>query len=483
MKHKLICLLVLLPGLALMGLSAAAQDISTKGGISGTVVDTTGAVVPGATVTITGPIGERVVVTGSGGGYDVANLIPGKYTVKASLAGFKTASVSDVTVYVGKATSVRLTLSTGDVSEKIEVVGGAVEIDTSNTAVGANINSQVFQNLPIQRRVDNLFYLAPGVTESQAGGRANPSISGGSALDNLYVADGVNITDSSFGGLGVFSRVYGTLGVSIITKSGGREFRGSVYGFMQPSGLEATRKQPDDTRVNKVGELHHEQSFDVGVDLGGPLVKDKLFFYGNFNPSNRTEKVAGASNAGLAALGEFDRKYTTYNYAAKLDWNLAANHQLNLSIFGDPSHTDASAFRTLTIDNTTADSKLDYGTRNIAARYNGAITSSWSLNITGSAGKNHFDETGFDNYNQIVDRTRPARGNFTAIGLGFVEPTEGTTYRGTVDTTKQFSLGGNHSFSVGYQYQHGSYSGTRDRSGPHFTVPATNANGTFNPGA
>ncbi len=512
MKHKLICLLVLLPGLALMGLSAAAQDISTKGGISGTVVDSTGAVVPGATVTITGPIGERVVVTNSGGGYDVANLIPGKYTVKASLAGFKTASVSDVTVYVGKATSVRLTLSTGDVSETIEVVGGAVEIDTSNTAVGANINSQVFQNLPIQRRVDNLFYLAPGVTESQAGGRANPSISGGSALDNLYVADGVNITDSSFGGLGVFSRSYGTMGVginssyieevqvktggfepqygqsqggivNIITKSGGREFRGSVYGFMQPSGLETTRKQPDDTRVNKVGELRHEQNFDVGVDLGGPLVKDKLFFYGNFNPSTQTEKVAGARNSGLAAQGEFDRKYTTYNYAAKLDWNLAASHQLNLSIFGDPSHTDASAFRTLTIDNTTADSKLDYGTRNIAARYNGAITSSWSLNITGSAGKNHFDETGFDNYNQIVDRTRPARGNFTAIGLGFVEPTEGTTYRGTVDTTKQFSLGGNHSFSVGYQYQHGSYSGTRDRSGPHFTVPATNANGTFNPGA
>src|SRR2546427_5853321 len=217
MKHKLISLLVLLPGLALMGLSAAAQDISTKGGISGTVVDSTGAVVPGATVTITGPIGERVVITDSRGSYEVANLIPGKYTVKASLAGFKTASVSDVTVYVGKATSVRLTLSTGDIAETIEVVGGAVDIDTGNTAIGANINSQVFQNLPVQRQVDNLFYLAPGVTESQAGGKANPSISGGSALDNLYVADGVNITDSSFGGLGVFSREYGTLGVGITT--------------------------------------------------------------------------------------------------------------------------------------------------------------------------------------------------------------------------------------------------------------------------
>src|SRR3989441_3731003 len=174
MKHKLISLLVLLPGLTLMGLSAAAQDISTKGAISGTVVDTTGAVVPGATVTVTGPIGERVVLTNSGGGYDVANLIPGKYTVKASLTGFKTAAVSDVTVYVGKATSVRLTLSTGDITETIEVVGGAVDIDTSNTAIGANINSQVFQNLPVQRRGGKPFFLAPGGAESPGGGRGKP---------------------------------------------------------------------------------------------------------------------------------------------------------------------------------------------------------------------------------------------------------------------------------------------------------------------
>src|SRR5258706_14041920 len=339
MKHKLIWLLVLLPGLALLGPSATADDTS-KGAISGSVVDSTGAVVPGATVTISGPIGDRVAVTDSKGNYTVSNLIPGKYAVKATLTGFKTASASDVTVYVGKDVSVKLTLNTGDISETVEVVGGAVDIDTGATAIGANLNSQVFQNLPVQRRVDSLFYLAPGVTESQAGGKANPSISGGSALDNSYIADGVNITDSAFGGLGVFSRSYGTLGVgintafieevqvktggfepqygqsqggivNIITKSGGREWRGSLSGFMQPSALEATRKEPDDTRVNKVGGRRHEQNWDVGGDLGGPLVKDKVFLYGSFNPSYQTAIVAGASNSGLAKQGEFDRKYTT----------------------------------------------------------------------------------------------------------------------------------------------------------------------------
>jgi carboxypeptidase family protein/TonB-dependent receptor-like protein len=507
MKHKLIWLLVLLPGLALSGPSATADDTS-KGTISGSIVDSTGAVVPGATVTISGPIGDRVAVTDSKGNYTVSNLIPGKYAVKAALTGFKTASVSNVTVYVGKDVSVKLTLNTGDISETVEVMGGAVDIDTSATAIGSNINSQVFENLPVQRRVDNLFYLAPGVTESQRGGKANPSISGGSALDNSYIADGVNITDSAFGGLGVFSRVYGTLGVgintafieevqvktggfepqygqaqggivNIITKSGGREWRGSVSGFMQPSGLEATRKQPDDTRVNKIGERRHEQNWDVGGDLGGPVVKDKVFFYGSFNPSYQTVIVAGASNSGLGKLGEFDRKYTTYNYAAKLDWNLASNHQLNVSVFGDPSHTNTSAFNTLTIDNDTANSKLDYGTRNIAVKYNGALTNTWSLNITGSQGTNHFGEGGFSALNNIIDRTQPARGNFTAVGLGFFEPTDSKTQRATLDTTKQFSLLGNHTFSVGYQFQHGEYSGTRDRSGEHFVVPATNVDGTY----
>jgi hypothetical protein len=511
MRRKLICLLVLLSGLALVGPSATAQDTSTKGAISGSVADSTGAIVPGATVTISGPIGDRVAISDSKGNYTVSNLIPGQYTVKASLTGFKTASVGNVTVYVGKDVSVKLTLSTGDITETIEVLGGAVDIDTSKTAIGANINAQVFENLPVQRRVDNLFYLAPGVTESQAGGRANPSISGGSALDNLYVADGVNITDSSFGGLGVFSRSYGTLGVginssyiqevqvktggfepqygqsqggivNIITKSGGREFRGSVYGYMQPGGLEATRKQPDDTLVNKVGEVRHEQNFDVGFDLGGPLVKDKLFFYGNFNPSELTQTTAAARNSGLAKVGEFDRKYTTYNYAAKLDWNLAPNHQLNFSVFGDPSHSNkAIQGSPINSDNLTNASKLDYGTRNVAMRYNGALSNTWSLTITGSAGKNHFDETGFDNYNGIIDRTQPSRGNFNAIGLGFIEPTNGNTYRGTIDTTKQFSLAGSHSFAIGYQYQRGEYSGTRDRTGPHYEVPATNVNGSFTP--
>src|SRR5262245_45851763 len=194
-----------------------AQDTATKGGISGRVTDPTGAVLPNAKVTIGGPTGERVVNADAQGEFEIQNLIPGKYTVKVEQKGFKIVSLPNVEVYVGRTSAFKITLETGNISEVVEVTAGTAAVDTTSTAIGANLNDQLYQNLPLQRGVASLFYLSPGVTDSLGGGVANPSISGGSALDNLYVADGVNITDASFGGLGVFSRVYGTLVVRMTT--------------------------------------------------------------------------------------------------------------------------------------------------------------------------------------------------------------------------------------------------------------------------
>src|SRR5439155_14297918 len=134
---------------------------------------------------------------------------------------------------------------------------------------------------------------------------------------------------------------------------------------------------------------------------------------------------------------------------------------------------------TLNVDCTTGRRMLEFGTRSVADRYSGTLTPSWAVSGAFSHGRNRFDESGFDSVHQIVDRTQPARGNFTAVGLGFYEPTEGTTYRGTVDTSKLISFLGTHTFGVGYQYQRGFYSGLRERSGPKFTIPATNADGTL----
>ncbi len=490
-----------------------AQDILTKGGISGRVADSNGAVIPNAKIIISGPTGDRVAAADASGEFEVQNLIPGTYKVKAEQNNFKSVTVLDVVVYVGRTSALKLILEAGNISEVVEVTAGAATIDTSSTAAGSNLNDQLFENLPLQRGVTSLFYLTPGVTDSLGGGVANPSISGGSALDNLYIADGVNITDASFGGLGVFSRVYGTLGVgintsyikevqvktggfepqygqaqggivNIITKSGTNEYHGSLYGFMRPNAFEATRLQRDDLRTNKVGKILAEENYDFGGDIGGPVpgLKDKLFFFGSFNPTLRREIVRGAEGSGLRPLygDQTHRRFYTKNYAFKLDYNLTPSHQINFSIFGDPTKTNKAPHNSLNIDNTTANSILDFGTRNLAIRYNGTLTSTWTVSGSFSQGRNRFDETGFDPIAQIVDQTQLAvgqRGQYVAVGLGFYEPTDSTTYRATFDTQKQASFLGNHTFGVGYQFQRAYYSGLRERSGPRFIVPTTNATG------
>jgi len=524
--------------IALAGTAVFAQDTLTTGSISGDVIDTNGGVVPGAAVKVTGALGERTTTTNEQGHYDVVGLVPGNYKVRIEKEGFKAGEVTDVLVLVGKTTTNKVTLQAGNISEVVTVTGGGEGIDQGSTATSSNLNDQLFSNIPVQRGVSGLFYLAPGTTDGLGGGRDNPSISGGSALDNLYVADGVNITDSAFGGIGTFSRVFGALGtgintafvkevqvktagfepqygqsqggiVNIITQSGSNEYHGAIYAFAQPKAFEATRKQPDDfPRKNTVGKLLHQEGYDFGADLSGyvPGARNNLFFFGSFNPSVRRDIVRGAEanslnpvDSGIRRIrgSAFANRTRSYNYAGKAEWLINPNHQVTFSIFGDPSKTNKSSFRSLTIDNTTADSILDFGTRNIALRYNGTLTPSLTVNASLGLGRSRFSETGFDNFNQVSDRRQSdeanirrftagsfgcdpvsgcaaARGNFVAVGAGFFEPTLSQTKRADFNISKTHSMWGQHTAGFGYTFQRGSYDGTRDRSGPKWTIPTGN---------
>src|SRR6266542_3630446 len=535
MKIALRFFMVLCLGLAATAVSA--QDVLTKGSIAGQVNDASGAAVAGATVRVTGGSAERTTTTNDQGMFSVENLNPGNYTVRVEMANFKGAEIANVTVYVGKTATHNITLEAGNISETVNITAGN-EVDQASTAVSSNLNDQLFSNIPVARGVSALFYLAPGTTDSLGGGRDNPSISGGSALDNLYVADGVNITDSAFGGIGTFSRSYGALGtgintsfvkevqvktagfepqygqsqggiVNIITQSGSNEYHGAIYAFAQPKAFEATRKQPDDfPRKTTVGKLLHQEGYDFGADLSGyvPGARNNLFFFGSFNPSVRRDIVRGAEanslnpvDSGIRRIrgSAFANRTRSYNYAGKAEWLINPNHQVTFSIFGDPSKTNKSSFRSLTIDNTTADSILDFGTRNIALRYNGTLTPSLTVNASLGLGRSRFSETGFDNFNQVSDRRQSdeanirrftagsfgcdpvsgcaaARGNFVAVGAGFFEPTLSQTKRADFNISKTHSMWGQHTAGFGYTFQRGSYDGTRDRSGPKWTIPTGN---------
>jgi hypothetical protein len=336
----------------LSGVVGYAQETAVKGNISGVVVDTTGAVIPGAKVTVTGPEGSLTSPTDTQGNFSFVRLVPGTYSVKVEKEGFKVADAKGIAVDINRTASLRLQLQPGAVSETVEVTASAVAVDTSSTTSGSNLNDTFYASVPVPRNVSGLFYVAPGVSDSGGAGRANPSISGGSGLENLYVADGVNITDSGFGGLGIFTRQYGSVGsginlsfikevqvksggfepqygqatggvVQIVTKSGGENFHGALGAYYAPMETAATPKNIDDFRNRKFGTnaftavaapyaspsvtpglFAGPGSWDASGEIGGyiPGFRHNLFFFGSYNPTLQTDYTTPPQFAGSPAV-------------------------------------------------------------------------------------------------------------------------------------------------------------------------------------
>ncbi len=244
----------------------------TTGAVTGRVTDAQGLAIPGATVTLTGPQGAKSFTTDADGRYRAALLVPGTYTVRAELQGFKTTEQKGVAVRLGQTIELSLAMQVGGVAETVEVTASSPIVDTRSTTVGSVIDSQMLADIPVGRRFSDALYVAPGVTGSGSAGVANPSMAGGSGLDNTYVVDGVNITNAGYGALGSYSIVFGSLGngtpydfvkevqvktggyeaefgqaiggvVNVVTKSGSNALSGSVFGYARPTGVEGNWKE------------------------------------------------------------------------------------------------------------------------------------------------------------------------------------------------------------------------------------------------
>src|SRR5215470_8990149 len=333
----------------LLGSGSWAQDQSSaRGNMSGVVLYATKATVPRAQVTITGPIGNLSQTTNEQGTFLFSTLIPGFYSIKVQKSGFKVASVPATEVLINKTTSVEVVLETGEITQTVEVSAATVTVDTSASAVNNEFSDTFYSKIPLGRGVSSLFYLAPGVTSGIGTGAENPSISGSSGLENLYVADGVSINDPAFGGIGVWSRVYGPLGtginlsfvkevqiktggfepqyghvsggiVQLVTKSGGTKFFGTIGGYFNGRWMQTDYENADNPKFNVqnlVGSRLNNANYEGDFELGGyvPLrgLRDRLFFFGTFNPSWNHAYFAPAVGSGLSTIynGLVDRTTT-----------------------------------------------------------------------------------------------------------------------------------------------------------------------------
>src|SRR6266403_1211777 len=517
MKNRSLALVFVAALSVLTAFPALAQDLgSTRGNLSGLVYDSSKGLGPGAEVTITGPIGNQVQTTTEQGSFLFSNLIPGIYSIRVQKAGFKVANIKSAEVLINRTTSVEVILETGQVSEVVEVSAASVTVDTSTSAVTANIADTFFENIPVQRGVASLFYLSPGAVDGIQTGSNNPSISGSSGLENSYVADGVSINDPAFGGLGVWARSYGALGsginlsfvkevqvktggfepqyghasggiVQIFVKSGSTKTHGEVGGYFHPLGMQTTPLNADDPqfgRVNLFGRYLGNANYEGDAELGGyvPIgkLRDHLFYFGNFNPSVNNQYVAPAVGSGLftAYNGQLQRTKTSYDYAAKLTFKINDRHTVESSVFGEPSHTNNVPWATLNASDKTVNSKWDYGTRNWAARYDGTLTSTWLIDGAFTWSWNHFSEKPLADVTQILDETDAnLQGTFNAQGFGFLEPYDSNTRSIAFDTSKTYRFLGQHTVSIGYNWQFPVYDDSTSFSGGKFAIPATNASG------
>jgi hypothetical protein len=486
-----------------------AQDI-TKGSIVGVVRDASGAVVPGAPVKLSSPYGDRETTTNSAGEYSFPSLVAGTgYSVTVTQPGFSVATSRNLQVGINQATTADINLEVGTAAQSVDVTASANAIDLTSTTIGANFDENLYKNVPVGRNIASVMALAPGVADSDGAGNSNPSINGASGLENEYVINGANVTDPGFGGFGTYSRVYGSLGnginfdfiqevqvqtggfeaqygealggiVNVVTKSGTNQFHGDVFGYFQPEQFEATRKNANPLLVSKSDYLVHESSIDYGGDVGGYILKDKLFWYGGFNPLiNGTYKEADPSFANYA-LGVIDRKLTTYDYTGKIDYNLGTKHQFEGSVFGDPSHSPMTFNSNLStvpapgpVD-TSVESKFTYGTRTWTGRYNGTFTPNWAVTVNYSNFYNSFTNTPLENGYQITDNTAVQTNTGGAItygGIGFNEASVSKVNQMAVSSSHIFRLWGGHNVTYGYQFEDDVYNDIYRYTGAPFQLP------------
>ncbi len=354
--RNLITSCALLAALVLTSAAAAAQEF--RGRINGTVTDNTGAVLPGVTVTASGPalIQPQVQVTGTDGSYRFLALPPGVYEIDFDLTGFQRVQRQDVRVVINQTLSVDMQMQVATLQETVTVTGDSPIVDTSTTAMGTNFTKELLTEIPNARDVWAAMSQAPGMQMSvfDVGGSNTGTQSGfrsyGFDTQNQTRMEGIDTTEGtaanagyfdfgsfeefSIGGAGADASAFAAGAVlSISVKSGGDRFKGTFYGdFLNENTLSdnvpdflRTSNTPDEnghftrnalTRGNPV-----KKQYDINGDIGGPIVKQKAWFFFSTRLNDQYKYILG--------LGDTtERSKLTNPYTFKGTFQVGKNNQI-----------------------------------------------------------------------------------------------------------------------------------------------------------
>ncbi len=487
MRRATVARLSLLLIAAFLG-GAPASAQSPTGGILGTVLDPSGAPLPGATVTArnqkTGA--TRRAVTGAGGAFSIPLLPVGTYDVSIDMPGFTSQKRGNIAVGVGADVTLSVRLELASVQSSVAVTAEAPLLETTRSEQASAVGERSIQNLPTNGRNFIDFVLTtPGVTKDPRQG--DISFAGQRGTLNSLVIDGANNDNTFFGqalgrtGSGrapyqfsqdavkefevnrnAYSAEYGRAGgavINVVTKSGTNDFHGSAFEFYRDKGLNAN------DYVNVVngrpkGNYHYNQ---FGASLGGPVLRDQLFFFANYDGQRNTNGNTVILNtsglnlsdpntaAGLARLtplaSPYDRGQNQDVFLLKADWNAMPGGQVSVRYNGQRfTGKNNENGGTTQAEQHSGDSLVNTDT--VTASVTNAFTSSLFNELRGQYARDSEPGTA----NSADPEAIISDGSFSfTIGRNFFSPRETTITRYQVADAATL-ISGSHTFKAGFDW-------------------------------
>jgi len=326
-----------------------AQNVT--GNLEGRIVDTTGTALKGVNISLQSKSlqGIRGTSTDEDGFFRFLSLPTGIYQVKISLIGHRKNNIENVQISLGRTAflgQIKLEQEAIDLPE-ITILENKFLIDQASTTNGGNLRIEDFENLPIERNYRRIAALIPQANISYYGDEIN--LAGGTGNENKYFVDGVEVTDPMFGNSstnlpynfikeievktgGYEAEFRSSLGgiINVITNSGSNEIHGSAWGFYTNNSFSANK------HFAALDPLKGDFSdYDIGLSIGGPIVKDILWYYAAYNPGFVRKK------ANIPGFGERIDKNFTHSFAAKISWKINDKLKLNFTGTGDPTYRNA----------------------------------------------------------------------------------------------------------------------------------------------
>ncbi|MDQ6893228.1 MAG: TonB-dependent receptor [Acidobacteriota bacterium] len=395
----------LLVSLLLLCFTVPAVAIELDGAISGTVRDSSGGALPGVTVTVTSPVlqGSKTAVSKTDGSFQVTKLPPGQpYSVAFTLSGFRTLEITGLQVSVGKDTSANARLDLSPVTADVTVTSARPTVDVTQTNTQQNFSADYLRKIPVGgagRDYLNIIAQAPGVVNT-----GNPNVFGGNVLENSWMIDGVNTTDpvthtftfnlnpdtiqdvaiQTSNYLAEYGRASGGV-VQVITKSGGNNFSGSADIRYSTNDFSVKGQHFDPT-------LSKTRNTPWDVTLGGPIFRDKLWFFGNVQRPDSfvTPSVPNSVVAAQLPNGQpVARSFKGWNSGGKLSFT--ANSQISGFAELQDSLAVIGGSQNSALYRPEAQSTQRQRSRLYELVTDGVITSNWSAEIQALRFEDHLE--------------------------------------------------------------------------------------------